>query len=150
MNEDIRVVARFVDGKVLPGTTTDFMTNRSMFHLRVNGSGELIELSCAKLKALFFVGDLKGRPQRRDIRGFVAAPGTTSQGKKVVVRFTDGEILCGYSHTYSKESEGFFLFPADTSSNNLRIYVVLASTSEVKLGPEADTFARTLLRKRSA
>ena len=150
MTEDIRVVAHFVDGKLLKGTTRDFQPNRPSFHLRPPDGGEPYEVISTGLKALFFVRDLKGKPQRRNVRGFLSAPGATTHGKKVVVRFADGEILYGYSHTYSEQADGFFVFPADTSSNNLRIYVFLAATTAVKLGPDADSFARAVLRKRIA
>ena len=38
MGELNRVVARFLDGRVMKGTTEDFLPNRPRFHLRPTGS----------------------------------------------------------------------------------------------------------------
>ncbi|HET9326871.1 MAG TPA: hypothetical protein VFQ05_08880 [Candidatus Eisenbacteria bacterium] len=145
MGEATRVVARFGDGKVLKGTTQDFFPNRPSFHLLPADGGASIEIRCKQLKALFFVKTFEGDRQRKDVRGFVTAPAETAQGKKIAVRFKDAEVICGYSLSYTPDREGFFIFPADGGSNNLRIYVVTASTTEVKAGPAAEAMAQRLL-----
>jgi hypothetical protein len=99
---------------------------------------------------VFFVKEYAGNRTRRDIRGFLKAPGDTAQGKKLAVRFKDGELLCGYSLTYSPERDGFFMFPSDAGTNNLRIYVLTAATAEVKAGPAADVLAQRVLAQRAA
>jgi hypothetical protein len=65
------------------------------------------------------------------------------------VRFKDGELLCGYSLTFSADREGFFMFPADPRSNNIRIYVMTASTAEVKAGVEAEALVKRSLEQRN-
>lgn len=145
MAELTRVVAHFSDGKLLKGTTQDFFPNRASFHLQPADGGPAVEVRCRQLKALFFVKDYAGNRARRDLRGFIAAPGETNHGKKIAVRFKDGELLCGYSLSYMPDREGFFMFPADSGSNNLRVYVVTASTVEVKAGPAADVLAQKAL-----
>lgn len=139
------VVARYNDGRVLKGTTRDFSANRSMFHVEVQGTGEVIELRCRQLKALFFVRTLEGDSQRQDLRGFVDGPQETSQGRKIAARFRDGEFLCGYTLSWSPDREGFFLFPADSGGNNQRIWVVAAATQEIKAGPAAEALAERML-----
>ena len=148
MTELNRVVAHFTDGKLLKGTTQDFFPNRTRFHLQPAQGGLPVEIRCRSLKALFFVKDFAGNPTRRDLRGFLSSPGETAQGKKIAVRFKDGELLCGYSLTYMPDREGFFMFPSDSGSNNLRIYVVMAATAEVKAGPLADSLAQKVLTSR--
>jgi hypothetical protein len=64
------------------------------------------------------------------------------------VRFKDGELLCGYSLTYSVDREGFFMFPADPKSNNIRIYVLVGATTEVKAGAEAEALVTRSLDDR--
>jgi hypothetical protein len=145
MGEATRVVARFSDGKVLKGTTQDFFPNRPSFHLIPAQGGDGVEIRCKQLKALFFVKTFEGDAKRKDIRGFVTAPAETAQGKKIAVRFRDGEVLCGYSLSYTPDREGFFVFPADGGSNNLRAYVVTAATTEVKAGPAAEALAKRLI-----
>lgn len=139
------VVARYNDGRVLKGTTRDFSANRTMFHIEVEGSGEVVELRCRQLKALFFVRSLEGDSQRQDLRGFVEGPPETSQGRKIAVRFRDSEFLCGYTLSWSPDREGFFLFPADAGANNQRIWVVSAATQEIKAGPAAEALAQRML-----
>lgn len=148
MSELTRVVAHFLDGRILKGTTQDFFPNRVSFHLQSMDGAPTVDVQCKTLKALFFVKDYAGNAQRRDLRGFLAAPGETAQGKKLAVRFKDGELLCGYSLSYLPDREGFFMFPSDASSNNLRIYVLAAAAIEVKAGPAADVLAQKVLATR--
>ena len=147
MGEATRVVARFSDGKVLKGTTQDFFPNRPSFHLIPLDGGNGLEIRCKQLKAVFFVKTFEGDAKRKDIRGFIAAPAETAQGKKIAVRFKDGELLCGYSLSYSPDREGFFMFPSDSGSNNLRIYVITTACAEVKAGLAAEAMAQKALEK---
>jgi hypothetical protein len=71
-------------------------------------------------------------------------------GKKIAVRFKDGELLCGYTLTFTPDREGFFVFPADPGSNNQRIYVITASASEIKAGPAADAMVQKLVGDEAA
>ena len=144
MAELTRVVARFADGKVLKGSTQDFFPNRPSFHLLPADGSASVEIRCKQLKALFFVKTFEGNRARKDVRGFVAAPPETAQGKKIAVRFRDNELLCGYSLSYTPDREGFFVFPADGGGNNTRVYVVTAACVEVKAGPAAEILAQRL------
>lgn len=145
------VVARYVDGRVLKGVTQDFSPNRGIFHVQVDGdSGSVVEVRFKSLKALFFVSTLEGDPSRQDVRGFVDGPAETQKGKKIAVRFRDGEFICGYTLSWTPEREGFFMFPADLSANNQRIFVITASTVEVKAGPAADALAARVILGTSA
>lgn len=144
------VVARYLDGRVLKGLTHDFSPNRAGFHIEVDGAGDVVELRCRQLKALFFVKAFTGDPARQDIKGFISGPHETAQGRKIAVRFRDSEFLCGYTLSWSPDREGFFLFPADAESNNQRIYVVSASTDEVKAGPQAEMLANRMIAGESA
>ncbi len=139
------VVARYLDGRLLKGSTRDFSANRPAFHVEAVDTGEVVEIRCRHLKALFFVKSHEGDPDRADIRGFLEAPPETAQGRKIAVRFRDGEFICGYTLSWSPDREGFFLFPADPGSNNQRVYVVVSSTDEMKAGQAAETLAERVL-----
>jgi hypothetical protein len=140
------VVARYADGRVLKGVTQDFSPNRGIFHVHAPGDdANAVELRFKQLKALFFVRTLEGDGSRQDVRGFVAAPPETQQGKKIAVRFKDGEFICGYTLSWTPDREGFFLFPADVEGNNQRIFVITAATAEVKAGPAAEVLAQRVL-----
>jgi hypothetical protein len=145
MSESIRVVVRYADGALLKGTTHDFLPNRATFHLAPAEGGPLVEVRCDELKAVFVVKDFRGDPGRSAIRGFLDAPATTAQGRKIAVRFKDGELLCGHTLSYQPDRTGFFLVPADADGNNIRVYVVTAAAAEVKAGPAADALAAKAL-----
>jgi hypothetical protein len=144
------VVARYTDGRALKGVTRDFSPNRAMFHIDPQDGSTPVEVRFRQLKALFFVHSLEGDPARQDVRGFVHGPLETQQGKKIAVRFRDGEFVCGYTLTWSPDREGFFMFPADVHSNNQRIFVITTSTLEVKAGPAAEVLAQRVLAEKPA
>ena len=139
------VVARYLDGRILKGTTRDFTTSRPMFHLEVGSTHEVIEVRMRQLKAVFFVKSFDGDANRQDVTGFINGPEEKPQGRKIAVRFRDGEFMCGYTMSWSPDREGFFLFPADTGSNNDRVYVVSSSTDEIKAGPQAEVLAQRVI-----
>jgi hypothetical protein len=45
--------------------------------------------------------------------------------------FKDGEMLVGSTMGYDPKREGFFLFPPDSQSNNMKVFVVLSAVSRV-------------------
>jgi Family of unknown function (DUF6982) len=129
LKQENRVVARFMDGTMVRGTTIDFSPTRGFFHL--NDGVFVHEVTVANLKALFFVRDFGGNSTYDEKKGFFAQQ---NQGKKVMVEFSDGEVLFGYTLNYSSQGVGFFVFPGDPQSNNEKIFVVHAATRTVKLG----------------
>jgi len=146
MAETNRVVVHFTDGRLLKGTTIDFNIMQPKFHVSPGGTGPTVEVLCSNMKALFFVKSLEGRPRPAPAqRGFDAPRSLNAQGKKVAILFKDGELLCGYTLTFVPGRNGFFMFPADADTNNLRVYVVNASTAEVRTGAEADALAQRVL-----
>ena len=147
MSETNKVVVRFLDGRVRKGTTEDFFPNRTMFHLQPAGSREVTDVRCKELKAVFFVKDFAGDSKRREARGFDRATTDISRGRKVAIRFKDGELIFGYTLTYMPDRSGFFITPADPSSNNLRIYVLTHAAREVRVGPAADALASAAASK---
>ncbi len=139
------IVARFLDGRVVKGVTGDFSPLRPKMHIEIDGSHEMMEVALRQLKALFFVRSFQGYPGRADVRGFIDGPAENAQGKKLAVRFKDGELLCGYTTSWTPDRDGFFLFPADSGSNNERVFVLKAATAEVKAGPMAEALAQRVL-----
>lgn len=141
MSELNRVVARFLDGTTLKGQTEDFYPNRPTFHLLVAGDSSGQEIRCAQLKAVFFVKDFTGDAAREDVPGYHGTS-AQNQGKKIAVQFKDGEILCGFTLSYTSDRSGFFVMPADEAGNNLRVYVLKHATRKVAVGPAADELAK--------
>jgi len=125
------VVARFTDGRVLKGTTQDFAPNKPVFHLAVKGeaAAKALAVSVSSLKALFFVRSYEGNPKHVDVLDLDSA---TGHGRKIVVTFTDGEVISGFTTGYSKDKPGFFVIPGDPKTNNARVFVVTAFVKKVE------------------
>jgi len=148
MAEKLRVVVRFSNGQTLKGTTEDFKPASPRFHLIPAAGGAPVEVQVDGLKAVFFVRDLEGKPARAKLQGFLEAPADTSQGRKIAVHFRDDELLCGYTLAWSAERKGFFVSPADSDGNNVRIYVVMGAAAEVEVGVAAEQLAQKVLAAR--
>ena len=88
---DRMIVVRYQDGRMVKGTTADFLPNKPTFHVYQGGAerSPAIELSIDQLKAVFFVksfGGQKGRVAKYD---FTQNKG---YGRKCRVTFLDGEV----------------------------------------------------------
>lgn len=123
-----RIVARFVDGRLLKGTTQDFAPAKDAFHvIGSEGGARPVKVTVADLKAVFFVRSLVGNAAYDEVKAF----GGPVPGRKVQVTFKDGEILVGSTQGYQPDRPGFFMIPADPASNNERIYVVARAVQKV-------------------
>jgi hypothetical protein len=125
------VVVRFADGRVLKGTTQDFAPHKAVFHLAVKGepAAKALAIPVASLKALFFVRSYEGNPKHVEVLDLDTA---TGHGRKIVVTFTDGEVISGFTTGYSKDKPGFFVIPGDPKTNNARVFVVAGSVKKVE------------------
>lgn len=122
------IVARFQDGKILKGVSSDFVPSRDRFHLQqIEGDNAVAAVAVEDLKGVFFVNSFEGNADERG-RADVERVGL---GRKIKVDFKDGETLVGYTSGYSPDRKAFFVFPADPAGNNDRVYVVTAATSDV-------------------
>ncbi len=121
-------VAHYADGTIFKGFTQDLVPNRPSFHLRLIDSGERRRIRLADLKAVFKVKNLEGDSKRQDSQEG-ERPGF---GRKIRVRFKDGEEIVGYTNGYAPERPTFFLFPVDPASNNDRILVVNRSVEDAE------------------
>ena len=120
MGNRARVVARFLDGRILKGFTRNFDPRRRSFELYdPEGAGEIIVVRLSDLKTLFFVRDFKGNPAYKERHEF-EGPFT---GRRLSLQFKDGEVMVGTTFGFDAERDGFFLFPADAKSNNEKAYV---------------------------
>ena len=130
--EKVKVVVRYSDGRLIKGFTEDFFPNKERFHLMPadNPSGGAIEVSIKDLKAIFMVRDFVGDPLYKERKKYME--GEKPSGKKVEVTFTDGEVLVGSTLGYDPKRQGFFIFPADPKSNNIRVYVVSFAARKVR------------------
>jgi hypothetical protein len=130
--EPIKVVVRYTDGRVVKGTTQDFFPNKDRFHLSsdTTASEEPTEVLIRDLKAVFFVRDFGGNPSYNERKEY--NNGDKAQGRKVEILFVDGEKLVGSTLGYDPNRLGFFLFPVDPESNNMRVFAVTAAIKSVR------------------
>ena len=128
-----KIVARFRDGRMLKGSTSDFVPAKESFHVAEQTAGSKPTMVHVKdLKAIFFVKDFTGRPDytpRNEFEGDKAPA-----GRRIRVVFADGEVIVGTTQGYQPGRPGFFMVPADQADNNIeRCYVVSAATTEITL-----------------
>jgi hypothetical protein len=122
-----KIVIHFVDGKIKKGTTADFFPNKDTFHINDKDSNRVYEVNLKELKAVFFVKSFEGDPIY--VEKLIAE--RVGLGKKIKVRFKDGETLVGYTQGYSQDRIGFNFFPSDPDSNNETAFVVNDATDSV-------------------
>jgi len=130
--EKIKLVVHFNDGNLIKGFTEDFSPSKERFHLipTDNPSGGAIEVSAKDLKAVFIVRDFIGDSMYNERKDYIE--GEKPSGKKVEVTFADGEVLVGSTLGYDPRRQGFFIFPADPKSNNIRVYALFSSVKKVR------------------
>ena len=130
--EPSKVVVRFRDGRVIKGFTQDFFPHKDCFHLfpADKSSGLPAEVSVKELKAVFMVRDFVGSSRYDERKKYLKEE--KPSGLKIEVTFVDGEILVGSTLGYDPKRPGFFVFPADPDSNNIRIFVVSSEVANVR------------------
>ena len=129
-----KVVARFADGRIVKGSTSDFVPTKEVFHVAAAGAAsgsKPLKIQTKELKAVFFVKDFVGKPEYQAHQEF--DPGRPLTGRKVKVVFKDGEVLVGTTQGYDPNRPGLFMLPADGDSNIERCYIVAAATREITL-----------------
>jgi len=126
-----KIVARFADGRILKGSTADFVPSKDQFHVSAadgaRGSKPVL-VSLAELKALIFVKDFAGNPRHEEAKEFGPA---SPAGRRIRVVFKDGEVLVGTTLGYQPGRPGFFLVPVDPASNMERCFVVASATAKI-------------------
>ena len=136
--EPNKIVIQFKDGSILKGKTNDFFQNKKTFHFN-QVDGQTKEVYIEKLKAVFFVKDIKGDNnyvyEYNDV--------VTGGGRKIAVDFTDGETIIGYVLGYSPQRQGFIMTPADLGGNNKRIFVINSATKSVNFLTERQALPQT-------
>jgi hypothetical protein len=130
--ERIKVVARYNNGDVVKGFTQNFFPNKDRFHLfpedQPGGNG--VEVYIENLKAVFVVRDFAGDSHYQEQKRFNG--GEQPSGRKIEVVFRDDEVLVGTTLTYNRNGSGFFVFPADPKSNNIRVFVLPSATKTIR------------------
>ena len=131
--EQNKVVVRYANGAVIKGFIQNFSPNKDWFHLipADKTSGETIEVSVKRLKAIFVVRDFYGNPQYHERKEYME--GENPPGVKLEVTFADGEVMVGSTLlSYDTKRQGNFIIPADPKSNNIRVFAVSSAVKSVR------------------
>jgi hypothetical protein len=172
MSED-HAVLHLRAGKLLKGLLTGFTptVDTVRLQLETEPAKAAIEVKVSDLKAIYYVRSLSGNKQYKKKRYFgsvsenqaspVRARGLgasedpalshphgppikiETKGKRIMVRFKDGEILCGFIEGElpwkdgfltlpDPNLKGFFIFPADPEGNNTKVFVVTTAVEDVR------------------
>ena len=126
-----RIVVRYLDGRMLKGFSQDFHAARATFHVSPLSSPldvKPVLVPMAQLKAIFFVRDFEGNPGRVDGQTFAER----QPGRRIEVTFLDDEVLLGSTLGYRPDGSGFFVMPADSEGNNLRVFVLPGSIRHIR------------------
>ena len=130
--ERVKVVVRYAAGDLIKGFTQDFFPNKESFHIfqADQSPGKPIEVLVRDLKAIFVVRDFMGNSRYNEQKRFME--GDKISGKRVEVSFADGEVMVGSTLGYDRNRPGFFIFPADPNSNNIRVFAVSSAIREIR------------------
>jgi hypothetical protein len=135
------VVLHLNGGRLFKGTLASFSPTAPTVQVRLSEGSDLMEVSIQEVKAIFYVRSFTGHRNYKEKRKFGM---TRSKGKRIMIRFKDGEILCGYSGEDLARSsgtlllppdpqqKGFFVYPADPKSNNTKVFVISGSLLDVQ------------------
>jgi hypothetical protein len=85
--------------------------------------GTPLDLPWSDVKAVFFVADFQGNPERDPVLFYTRGPEVGDIWAEVM--FHDGEVMEGYvgNDLHHLTANGFFLRPTDPGGNNLLVYV---------------------------
>ncbi|MCL5023838.1 MAG: hypothetical protein M1497_10815 [Nitrospirae bacterium] len=128
---------RCLDGRLVKGYIGDFLPSDETVSLE-DESSRTLTFAVDDLKAIFFVKTYIGDKDHVERKVF---SDPISLGKRIFVKFKDGECMTGYIEgdipwgkgffLEPKRSSGFFLVPVDDKSNNRRVFVVASSVLAV-------------------
>ena len=127
-----KLVVHYLDGRLLKGYGRDLQATRGSLELCQNPDGpdeSRIMIPFAHLKAVFFVHDFAGNPEHCPARD---ADDASARGRRITVTFVDGEVLRGATLGYNQNAPGFFVSPLDSTSNNVRIFVLAGALRHVQ------------------
>lgn len=124
------VVARLLDGRVVKGICLDVDPARPMCHIKTAGQG-MVKVKLVELKALFFVKDLVGNSAHQEGSTVEPEDARARSFAAIAIEFKDGERITGLTARYPPVRPFFYVLPADTRSNNVRVLVNRAAVAKI-------------------
>ncbi len=139
-----KTVMRFNDGSTLKGYLDDFLPKASTVSLREVGTSKVHPINIEEIKAIFFVRSFEGDHTYNEKKTYgISKP----RGQRVYIKFRDGESLVGFLEgdvpwergfflsKRDKDLKGFYLWPVDGDTNNIKVIVVASSVIDVTVVP---------------
>jgi len=117
-----QVVAHFLDGRLVKGTSLDVAPPKPDCHIRTTDQG-MVEVQLADLKALFFVKTPDGNPAHEYASTPTPGDPRLAGSHRISLTFQDGERLAGLTNRYPPLGRYFYVLPVDASSNTIRVLV---------------------------
>ena len=124
------VVAHFLDGRLVKGTSLDVAPNRPKCHVKTDD--RMVEVELEKLKALFFVRDLSGDHEYSESVTADPSDMRLRGTKGIELTFHDGERIVGLTNRFPPNQQYFFVLPIDANSNNIRVLVNKFAVESIK------------------
>jgi hypothetical protein len=118
-----QVIARFRDNRLVPGYTNDFHPSKPYLSLSTTPSASDARFTqVVHLEALYF---LRGSEETQTSAG-------VTHGRKIEVTLPDGDVIIGTTLNYRRDGLGFFVHPADPSSEHSRVFVTATGIRHVR------------------
>ncbi len=140
-----RVVVALLDGRRLKGFVFNFNPDSVDFNVFPSPTADwkkapatLVDFKACK--AVFFVKSHEGNREGRDAERVAGEDPKRRppRGTKIKVVFADAEEMMACTEVYAPQKKGFFAYPLDPRSNNLRMYIVNVNVRQVLTGKTAD------------
>jgi len=122
----------------------DFSVNSNVVVLEEVESRQELRIPIIEVKAIFFVRTFEGDSKYKEKKTYGLR---NNVGRKVYIKFNDGESMTGFiegkvpwergffiSNPDSKV-KGFYLIPTDSGSNNIKVFVVGSSIKDMTIMP---------------
>jgi hypothetical protein len=131
-----KVILRFLDRRIIKGYIGEFSPSNNHISVADERLNEQ-NIQLNELKAIFYVKSFEGNKHYSEKKSFTK---TSQKGNRILVRFKDGERLTGYlegdvpwQRGFFLESKkgGFFVIPSDDQTNNIKVFVVSTSVTNV-------------------
>ncbi|MBI4686090.1 MAG: hypothetical protein HY755_12975 [Nitrospirae bacterium] len=140
MATEEKVVIRFIDGSVFKGYLKDFSEESKEITFEEAESRAAKTIRIQELKAIFFVRTFEGDKDYKEIKRYGVSQ---RKGRKIFVKFQDGESIVGYLQgnipwqkgfflsSSDEKKTGFFVLPADEESNNIKVFIIKSSVKDI-------------------
>lgn len=142
-----RVVVRKLDKGLIKG----FLDPKGYLASEIevlDREGHLVRVPMSEIKAVFFVRDFEGNPDRAERKIFRSRPRLA--GLWVRMTFKDTEVLEALLPNNLLETDplGYLVTPPDVYSNNLRVFIPRTALSEMEvLGVISDGVVRRMSQR---